>query len=184
MARCCLTPNIEQMVASTTVDPYKILSKSIKSVRDRVTNISEHLPAQDVCGASSRRCMVRHIMGGSTDTVYAVTPEDDARITPAGAGEIRAHGTRIYGKNPQLQSSNRTGRFARRQTHGSGWTCSKRRDPQRRPSAAISSPRSPQRRSPARSPAAGTTGPPFWTRCRKTGSTVRSIRSALRIWPR
>ena len=37
--------DIEQMVASTTVDSYKITSKSIKSVRDRVTNISEHLPS-------------------------------------------------------------------------------------------------------------------------------------------
>ena len=30
--------DIAQMVASTTVDSYKITSKSIKSVRDRVTN--------------------------------------------------------------------------------------------------------------------------------------------------
>ena len=35
--------DIAQMVAATTVDEYKILSKSIKSVRDRVTNISEHM---------------------------------------------------------------------------------------------------------------------------------------------
>ena len=36
--------DLAQMAAATTVDPYKIQSKSIKSVRDRVTNISEHLP--------------------------------------------------------------------------------------------------------------------------------------------
>ena len=70
--------NIERMVASTTVDPYKILSKSIKSVRDRVTNISEHLPRR-LSVEEFKSCMVRHLMHGSTDT-YTVTPEDDARI--------------------------------------------------------------------------------------------------------
>ena len=68
--------NIEQMVASTTVDPYKVLSKSIKSVRDRVTNISEHLPRR-LSVEEFKSCMVRHLMRGSTDT-YTVTPEDDA----------------------------------------------------------------------------------------------------------
>lgn len=76
--------NIEQMVASTTVDPYKILSKSIKSVRDRVTNISEHLPRK-LSVEEFKSCMVRHLMRGSTDT-YAVTPEDDARIVLRGNG--------------------------------------------------------------------------------------------------
>ena len=35
--------DIEEMVRSTTVDPYKIISKSIRSVRERVTNIRHHL---------------------------------------------------------------------------------------------------------------------------------------------
>ena len=70
--------DIEQMVASTTVDSYKITSKSIKSVRDRVTNISEHLPAP-MDAETFKETMVRHIMNGST-AVYTVTPEDDARI--------------------------------------------------------------------------------------------------------
>ena len=70
--------DIRQMVESTTVDSYKILSKSIKSVRDRVTNISEHLSAP-MDAETFKECMVRHIMGGS-DAVYAVTAEDDKRI--------------------------------------------------------------------------------------------------------
>ena len=37
--------DLEELVKSTTVDEYKILSKGIKSVRDRVTNISEHMEA-------------------------------------------------------------------------------------------------------------------------------------------
>ena len=70
--------DIRQMVASTTPDSYKITSKSIKSVRDRVTNISDHLP-QPMDPETFKETMVRHIMNGSRDT-YAVTPEDDARI--------------------------------------------------------------------------------------------------------
>ena len=37
--------DLQQMEAATTVDRYKIVSKGIQSVRDRVTNIAEHLPA-------------------------------------------------------------------------------------------------------------------------------------------
>ena len=99
--------NIEQMVASTTVDPYKILSKSIKSVRDRVTNISEHLP-RELSVEEFKSCMVRHLMRGSTDT-YAVTPEDDARIRQL-AQEKFAAWDAIYGKNPRFNLE-RTGRF-------------------------------------------------------------------------
>lgn len=36
--------NIEDMVKSLNVDPEKITSKGVKSVRSRVTNIKEHLP--------------------------------------------------------------------------------------------------------------------------------------------
>ena len=67
--------NIRQMVESTTVDSYKILSKSIKSVRDRVTNIAEHLPAP-MDADTFKECMVRHIMG-SSGAVYEITPGDD-----------------------------------------------------------------------------------------------------------
>lgn len=99
--------NIEQMVASTTVDPYKILSKSIKSVRDRVTNISEHLPRR-LSVEEFKSCMVRHLMRGSTDT-YTVTPEDDVRINQL-AQEKFAAWDAIYGKNPRFNLE-RTGRF-------------------------------------------------------------------------
>lgn len=36
--------NIEHMVEALNVDPDKIISKGVKSVRSRVTNIKEHLP--------------------------------------------------------------------------------------------------------------------------------------------
>lgn len=100
--------DIEQMVASTTVDSYKIISKSIKSVRDRVTNISEHLPVP-MDAETFKETMVRHIMNGSTDT-YTVTPEDDARIREI-AGEQFQSWEWIFGRSPKF-TIDRTGRFA------------------------------------------------------------------------
>ena len=100
--------DIEQMVASTTVDSYKIISKSIKSVRDRVTNISEHLPAPMDAEAFKQQ-VVRHILNGSTET-YAITPKDDARIRQL-AQERFANWDCIYGANPKF-NIDRTGRFA------------------------------------------------------------------------
>ena len=96
------------MVASTTVDSYKITSKSIKSVRDRVTNISEHLPSP-MDAETFKETMVRHIMNGST-AAYTVTPEDDARIREI-AGEQFRSWERIFGRNPKF-TIDRIGRFA------------------------------------------------------------------------
>ena len=100
--------DIEQMVASTTVDDYKILSKSIKSVRDRVTNISEHLPAP-MDSRAFKAGMVRHIMNGSTEQ-YSLTPGDDARIRQL-AREKFAAWECIFGSDPKFNIE-RTGRFA------------------------------------------------------------------------
>ena len=100
--------DIAQMVASTTVDPYKILSKSIKSIRDRVTNIAEHLPTK-LAAEEFKTCMVRSLMRGSTQT-YSLTPEDDARIRVL-AQEKFAAWDAVYGKNPRFNLE-RTGRFA------------------------------------------------------------------------
>ena len=100
--------NIEQMVASTTVDSYKILSKSIKSVRDRVTNIAEHLSAP-MSPEQFKEIMVRHIMGGSRQ-VYQVTPQDDARIRQL-AREKFDNWQSIYGADPKFNIE-RTGRFS------------------------------------------------------------------------
>ena len=100
--------DIEQMVASTTVDDYKILSKSIKSVRDRVTNIAEHLPSP-MDPHAFKAGMVRHIMNGSTEQ-YSLTPGDDARIRQL-AREKFAAWECIFGADPRFNIE-RTGRFA------------------------------------------------------------------------
>lgn len=73
-----LNMNVEQMVRSTMVDDQKILSKSIKSVRDRVTNVSEYLP-QKMDSMEFKRRMVDAVMGKERRE-YVLTPEDQARI--------------------------------------------------------------------------------------------------------
>lgn len=100
--------DIAQMVASTTVDSYKILSKSIKSVRDRVTNIAEHLP-QPMDVEAFKETMVRYILGENPQ-FYQLTPEDDARIRTL-AQEQFASWERIFGANPKF-NIDRIGRFA------------------------------------------------------------------------
>lgn len=99
--------DIEQMVASTTVDSYKINSKSIKSVKDRVTNIVEHLPVS-MSSEAFKETMVRYIMKGSTDT-YEITPSDDARIRKIAKEQFQSW-YRTFGMNPKF-AIERTGRF-------------------------------------------------------------------------
>ena len=100
--------DIEQMVKSTNVDPYKILSKSIKSVRDRVTNISEHLPVP-MSGECFRDRMVRGIMGDS-DRCYVLKKEEEARVREIAAEKFNNHQA-IFGASPKY-SIVRTGRYA------------------------------------------------------------------------
>ena len=100
--------NLEQMVEATTVDPYKIISKSIKSVRDRVTNIADHLPGP-LDPQEFKKCMVRHIMRGS-DKVYVPTEADKARIRQLGQEHFASY-DRIFGANPKFNIE-RIGRFA------------------------------------------------------------------------
>lgn len=100
--------DFEQMAAATTVDSYKITSKSIKSVRDRVTNISEHLPAPMDAEAFKER-VVAHILGPE-GTVYQVTPEDDARIREIGRERFGSWES-TYAQGPGFNIQ-RTGRFS------------------------------------------------------------------------
>lgn len=100
--------DIERMVAATTVDKYKIYSKSIHSVRERVTNIAEHLP-RPMDGQMFKKRMVKEILGPE-GTQYQVTPEDRARAKEL-AQEKFSGWDNIYGKNPRFNME-RTGRFA------------------------------------------------------------------------
>ena len=69
--------NIEHLLLATNVDAEKIASKSIKSVRERVTNISEHLPVP-MDKEAFRLHMIRAILGDGT--TYVATEEDRAAI--------------------------------------------------------------------------------------------------------
>ncbi len=100
--------NIEQMVASTTVDAEKILSKSIKSVRDRVTNIKDHL-TQEMDVEIFKNSIVRHIMNGIGKT-YVLTEEDNKRIKEI-AVERFNNWEAIFGANPKFNIEYRK-RFA------------------------------------------------------------------------
>lgn len=99
--------DLEQMAAATTVDRYKIQSKGIKSVRDRVTNIASHLPAPMPAEEFKER-MVRRILG-EDGRVYSVTPEDEARIRTIGQEKFGSWES-VYGRGPAC-SIQRTGRF-------------------------------------------------------------------------
>ncbi len=67
--------NMENLVRATTPKEYKITSKAIQSVRERVTNIREHLE-HDMSLEEFRDALADYI----TDSVYEITPEDDARL--------------------------------------------------------------------------------------------------------
>ena len=67
--------NMENLVRATTPKDYKITSKAIQSVRERVTNIREHLE-RDMTLTEFRDALAEYI----TDSEYKITEEDDARI--------------------------------------------------------------------------------------------------------
>ena len=99
---------IEEMVRSTTVDPHKILSKSIKSVRDRVTNISDHL-RRPMTADAFKTHMVSYIMGEHQGE-YFPDASDRERIEEIAQTKFRSWEAR-YGADPKFRLVN-TGRFA------------------------------------------------------------------------
>lgn len=90
--------DIEEMVRSTTVDDYKIISKGIKSVRERVTNLSEHLK-QKMTVLEFKQLMVDSILSNSKST-YQLTQQDDEIIKRI-AAEKFDNWQAIYGSSPQ-----------------------------------------------------------------------------------
>ena len=102
--------DIEKMVNATTVDSYKIISKSIKSVRDRVTNISEHIKGRDITAEDFKKAMVDSILqANAIKEIYKISPEDDKRIRELAAEKFNNWAS-IYGRNPKFNIE-KTGRF-------------------------------------------------------------------------
>ena len=98
---------IDQMVASTTVDDEKIRTKSIRSVRERVTNISEHLP-EPMTVLEFKRHVIDHVMGQGAG-LYALDDDDRAAIERI-AREKYASWDWTFGKNPRFAMT-RSARF-------------------------------------------------------------------------
>lgn len=99
--------DIEAVVRSTNVDPYKIISKSIKSVRERVTNIKEHLPYDMIVEEFDRHIINAVCPEGKE---YVLTDDDRTEIEKIADEKFRGY-ENIYGKNPKYQIE-KTGRFA------------------------------------------------------------------------
>ncbi|HBQ87628.1 MAG TPA: lipoate--protein ligase [Syntrophomonas sp.] len=99
--------DFEQMIRCITADDYKIISKGIKSVRERVTNISEHLLAP-MDGPEFKKLMVESIMNGSTRE-YKLTSADIQRIEEISQNKFQSWQWN-YGKSPKFNIT-RTGRF-------------------------------------------------------------------------
>lgn len=99
--------NIEQMVKSTTVNEYKIISKGIKSVRDRVTNISEHIK-NPISSEEFKNLMVKSIMC-NTKNEYSLTEYDKNRINKIADEKFRSW-EKIYGASPKFNIT-RSGHF-------------------------------------------------------------------------
>ena len=89
--------DIEELVRATTPKEYKITSKSIKSVRDRVTNIREHLK-NDMTPEEFRK----YFVGRITDSSYEITPEDDGKIRFLGDKYFRDPEI-IFAKSPKFE---------------------------------------------------------------------------------
>lgn len=100
--------DIKQMVKSTTADEYKIVSKGIKSVRERVTNIREHLQ-EPITPEQFKKHMIACIMG-KDPRQYRLTEEDRRAIAQIADERFRSWES-IYGADPKF-SIVKTGRFA------------------------------------------------------------------------
>ncbi len=89
--------DIEEMVRATTPKDYKITSKAIKSVRERVTNIRPHLPV-DMSAEEFRDALAARL----TDRVYSLTEEDRARIREIAETRFVPEKWN-YGANPKFE---------------------------------------------------------------------------------
>lgn len=96
-----------EMERSTKVSGYKIASKGIKSVRDRVTNIADYLQPP-VSSQEFKSCMVRHIMGENGQN-YQLTKKDITAIRKIAEEKFQGR-KNIHDRNPKCNIT-RIGHF-------------------------------------------------------------------------
>ncbi len=89
--------NIESLVRATTPKEYKITSKAIRSVRERVTNIREHLPT-DMTSDEFRRYLIHQL----TDAEHEITAAEHEELLKI-AAEKFADPKIIFAASPKFE---------------------------------------------------------------------------------
>lgn len=92
--------NLEELVRSITVSDDKIVSKGIQSIRQRVTNISDHMDTK-MPALEFKNHMLESILSES-DQTYVLSGPDIMRINQI-ADEIFRNWEWNYGKSPDYQ---------------------------------------------------------------------------------
>ena len=91
--------DIKEMVKSITVDESKIISKGIKSVKDRVTNVSEH--TNEAIDNLKFRDIILEFLLDENVSVYTLTNEDIKRICEIENEKFKSWQWN-YGKSPKF----------------------------------------------------------------------------------
>ncbi|MGL5316135.1 MAG: lipoate--protein ligase [Peptostreptococcaceae bacterium] len=92
--------NIEEMVKSITVAEEKIISKGIKSVRERVTNVAEHFNDNSIDSIKFKNIMLESLLKKSNGT-YKLTEEDLRRVNEISKEKFEPWGWN-YGASPKF----------------------------------------------------------------------------------
>ncbi|CAM3669951.1 lipoate--protein ligase [Erysipelothrix urinaevulpis] len=96
--------NIENMVQALNVDPDKITSKGVKSVRSRVTNIKEHLPnSTDIFDFWD--ALQYYLSNEGQDEEIILSEEDIAKIEYEAVNKFGTWDW-IYGESPEFNLKN------------------------------------------------------------------------------
>lgn len=99
---------LDELANALTVSEEKIISKGIKSVRERVTTITEHL--QEKIDMLAFKELMLHDLLQSTDGSYELTPKDIKRVNEIADDKFRQWEWN-YGRSPKFNMI-RSKRFA------------------------------------------------------------------------
>lgn len=91
--------DIEEMIKSTMVDEFKLASKGIQSIRERVTNISDHL-TEPMAALEFKAAMVESFLE-KQGSVYELSREDIERCREL-ASQMFRDWEHTYGREPQF----------------------------------------------------------------------------------
>lgn len=92
--------NIEEMVKSITVAEEKIISKGIKSVRERVTNVAEYFNDNSIDSIKFKNIMLESLLRKSNG-IYKLTKEDIKRVNKISKEKFE-HWDWNYGASPKF----------------------------------------------------------------------------------